>query len=148
MKLMEIMTNAKPKATKSEIILIISFVPYVLVACYVVYSMIFGITFGFMGSARTSYGLEAIGDSLQWVMLVSMIIPIIPICFFYQVTYLNVYLWKRFKSEPTGYDYKSPQSILTRLAIAIGAIILTVVSVMILISALGMTIVVLKDSLI
>ncbi len=78
-----------------KIIFIISFIPYIGLLIYGIYSMIFGFTFIF----STSYGIEAFLDSIFILGLLLCVYPILPICLIYQIFYLIRHLVKKHNSK-------------------------------------------------
>lgn len=74
-----------------KIILILSFLPYVFILLYGVYSAIFG--FGFLFS--TSYGFDALIDSIFIMTILLCCYPVIPICIIYQLVYTAVSVMKK-----------------------------------------------------
>lgn len=83
---------SKVKATK--IILILSFIPYIFLLFYSIYSSICGFTFFY----QTSYGFEGFSDSIVIMgFLLCVYYPIIPVCLLYQIIYLIFNLIKTHK---------------------------------------------------
>ncbi len=72
-------SNTKTKISKSFILYIISFIPYL----FLIYSCIFGIDFGFFGNTSTYYGFEA----LFIAVIAGCIVPIYPIILIFQIIY-------------------------------------------------------------
>jgi hypothetical protein len=79
------MQKSNKKIKISKVFFLLSFLPYALLLLQALLSAIFGFTFIF----STSYGIKAFFDSLLivgWHFIV--VIPILPICFIYQIIYL------------------------------------------------------------
>lgn len=88
------------------IILIISFIPYVLLLGYGLYSAIFGYdvyTWILPMYVETLYGPDAFLEAVTILGLRMLFIPILPICLLYQIAFLAVKLILKFKnkSKPT-----------------------------------------------
>lgn len=79
------------KKKAGKIALIISFIPYVFILLYSLYSAFAGFTFLF----STSYGFEAFTDSIVILSAMMWICPILPACVLYQLTYLITYIMKK-----------------------------------------------------
>lgn len=79
-------------------ILIISLLPYILIMIHALYCSIFGYdvyTWILPTYVRTIYGMEAFLEILVWDALACTFIPVLPICFIYQVVYIVTKLIKR-----------------------------------------------------
>lgn len=83
----------KKKITK--IILILSFMPYAFILLYGVYCAFFGFDF-----FSTSYGFDALTNSIFIMTLLLCYYPVIPICLIYQLVYLTVFLIKNRHNIP------------------------------------------------
>lgn len=78
-----------------SIILWLSFVPYLFLVGYSLYHAIFGYdvyTMILPQYVRTIYGWEAFLEVFVWTGLALLFIPVIPICFLYQIIYLIIKL--------------------------------------------------------
>ncbi len=85
-----------------KIILIISFVPYIILLLISLYYSIFGYDLYSMilpKYLRTLYGMEAFYMVLMWYSIAFSFIPILPLCFLYQIIYLVTYIIKRIKNK-------------------------------------------------
>jgi len=78
-KLKKTDNNIQAKVSKSFILYIISFIPYL----FLIYSCIFGIDFGFFGNTSTYYGFEA----LFITVIAGCIVPVYPIILIFQIIY-------------------------------------------------------------
>ena len=84
------------------IILIISFIPYVLLIGYGIHSAIFGYdvyTWILPTYVETLYGLDAFLEAITILGLRMLFIPILPICFLYQIAFVAVKAILKFKNK-------------------------------------------------
>lgn len=87
----------KKKVVKG--LFIISFLPFVFLIIFALYNAIVGYdvyTMILPTYVKTIYGIEAFKEVLFWYGLSFIIIPVLPVCFIYQVVY-SVYLKKKMK---------------------------------------------------
>jgi hypothetical protein len=80
-----------------RIVLWLSFTPYIFLVVYSLYHAIFGYdvyTWVLSQYLRTVYGWDAFSEVFLWTSLSLCVIPIIPICFLYQIIYFIRYLIK------------------------------------------------------
>lgn len=85
-----------------KIILIISFLPYIYILLLSFYHAIFGYdvyTLILPVYVKTIYGIEAFREVFIIKLLTLTFIPIIPICFIYQLVYLIIFLFKKYKKQ-------------------------------------------------
>jgi len=78
-----------------RIVLWLSFIPYLFLIVYSLYHAIFGYdvyTMILPQYVRTIYGWDAFSEVFVWTALVLCFIPILPICFLYQIIYFIRYL--------------------------------------------------------
>ena len=74
-----------------KIVLWLSFVPYLFLIGYSLYKAIFGhnvYTLILPQYLRTTYGWEAFLEVFVWNGIALCVIPVLPICFLYQIIYL------------------------------------------------------------
>lgn len=74
-----------------RIVLWLSFMPYLFLIVYSIYYALFGYevyTMILPQYVRTVYGWDAFVEVFVWTGLTLCIIPILPICFLYQIIYL------------------------------------------------------------
>lgn len=76
-----------------KIVLWISFLPYVWLLVYGIYSFFNGFTFIF----STSYGFTALYESIVIMGIILCMYPVLPICLIYQLFYLICYFIKKKK---------------------------------------------------
>ena len=77
----------------AKIIFILSFLPYIILILISLYHAVYGYdvyTLIKPQYVRTIYGIEAFGESLVWNALVLCVIPVLPIVFIYQITYIII----------------------------------------------------------
>ena len=91
-----------------SIIFIISFIPYIILISYGIYSAIFGYdvyTWILPTYVETIYGLDAFLEAVTVLGLSLIFIPVIPICIIYDALYLGLklifYFRKKSKSIKT-----------------------------------------------
>lgn len=74
-----------------KIVLWLSFIPYLFLIIYSLYYAIFGYdvyTMILPQYVRTTYGWDAFFEVFVWTALILCFIPVLPICFLYQIIYL------------------------------------------------------------
>ena len=90
------------KRKLNKILLIISFLPYILLLLISLYHAIFGYyvyTLILPTYVKTIYGIEAFVSTLFWNALVVCFITILPICLLYQIVNLITYIIKKIKDK-------------------------------------------------
>jgi hypothetical protein len=83
-----------------KILLVISFLPYVLLILISLYHSIFGYdvyTLILPTYVKTIYGMEAFISTLSWNALLLCFLPILPICLLYQIIYLTTCIINKIK---------------------------------------------------
>ncbi len=86
----------------NKILLIISFLPYVLLILISLYHSVFGYdvyTLILPTYVKTIYGMEAFLSTLSWNALLLCFIPILPICLLYQIINLTIYIINKIKHK-------------------------------------------------
>ncbi|GAE90177.1 hypothetical protein [Acetivibrio straminisolvens] len=82
--------------------LITSFLPYAYLLLKALYHTIWGYdvyTWIKPYYVKTVYGLEAFLEVLVWDSIILCIVPVLPLCFLYQLIYLIAYLIKKRRKE-------------------------------------------------
>ena len=85
-----------------KIVLLLSFTPYIILIVYSLYHAIFGYdvyTLILPQYLRTVYGWDAFSEVFLWTALSLSVIPIIPVCFLYQIIYFIRCLIKVIRSK-------------------------------------------------
>lgn len=76
------------KYDKTKIIFILSFIPYIVLILFTIYSAIFGFRYSFFTTSTVVYGIEAIKAIMLFYGVGFCIIPVFPTCIVYQIIYL------------------------------------------------------------
>ncbi len=85
-----------------SIIFIISFIPYIILLGYGIYSAIFGYdvyTWILPTYVETIYGLDAFLEAVTVLGLSLIFIPVIPICIIYDIIYLALKVIFHFRNK-------------------------------------------------
>ncbi|WP_028518623.1 hypothetical protein [Ruminococcus flavefaciens] len=83
-------TGLKPISKKYTISFIVSYVPYLLLLLYSLYCSKFGFTF-----FTTTYGWEGFYSAFVIMGIVFCVIPVFPLCFFWQIFYIVKWIRNR-----------------------------------------------------
>ncbi|MHB1454634.1 MAG: hypothetical protein ACYCYM_11885 [Saccharofermentanales bacterium] len=78
------------KLNKYKIFFLLSLIPYAAILVYACYSAITGIGYSFLFSFRILYGFEGFFYALITGTLSLIVVPILPICFIYQIVNLEL----------------------------------------------------------
>lgn len=96
------MNNKKVLTKVTKIILFLSFIPFLFLIGYSLYHSIFGYdvyTMILPQYLRTIYGMDAFQEVFLWTALALCFIPVLPICFLYQIIYLIIHLVKNHRKK-------------------------------------------------
>ncbi|MBO5141666.1 MAG: hypothetical protein J6C46_01475 [Clostridia bacterium] len=85
-----------------KIVFFISLIPFIIIVLISLYHAIFGYdvyTWIIPTYVKTVYGFEAFLESLIWLGLTLIYIPVLPICLIIQIIYLINYIIRKIKDR-------------------------------------------------